>query len=64
MVFIKQFSALRVKDNLCSTATIIMKHTVEYLVSPVNPLSPHDASKHHFTSLKTDLNFPHSRVLE
>ena len=22
-----------------------------------NPLSPHDASKHHFTSLKTDLLF-------
>ena len=24
----------------------------------VNPLSPHDALKHHFTSLKTDLIFP------
>ena len=23
----------------------------------VNPLSPHDALKHHFTSLKTDLIF-------
>ena len=23
-----------------------------------NPLSPHDALKHHFTSLKTDLIFP------
>ena len=29
-----------------------------------NPLSPHDALKQHFTSLKTDLIFLQSRVLE
>ena len=29
-----------------------------------NPLSPHDALKHHFTSLKTDLVFLQLRVLE
>ena len=30
----------------------------------INPLSPHDALKHHFTSLKTDLIFQQLRVLE
>ena len=30
----------------------------------INPLSPHDALKHHFTSLKTDLLFLQLRVLE
>ena len=30
----------------------------------LNPLSPHDAIKHHFTSLKTDLIFQQLRVLE
>ena len=29
-----------------------------------NPLGPHDALKHHFTSLKTDLIFLQQRVLE
>ena len=29
-----------------------------------NPLSPHDALKHHFTSLKTDLIFLKLRVLD
>ena len=29
-----------------------------------NPLSPHDALKHHFTSMKTDLIVLQSRVLE
>ena len=29
-----------------------------------NPLNPHDALKHHFTSLKTDLIFLQPRVLE
>ena len=29
-----------------------------------NPLNPHDALKHHFTSLKTDLIFQQPRVLE
>ena len=30
----------------------------------INPLSPHDALKHHFTSLKTGLIFLQPRVLE
>ena len=30
----------------------------------LNPLSPHDALKHHFTYLKTDLIFLEQRVLE
>ena len=30
----------------------------------MNPLSPHDALKPHFTSLKTDLIFLQPRVLE
>ena len=30
----------------------------------VNPLSPHDALKHHFTSLKTDLIFLQLGVLK
>ena len=30
----------------------------------VNPLSPHDVLKHHFTPLKTDLIFLQLRVLE
>ena len=30
----------------------------------INPLNPHDALKHHFTSLKTDLIFLPPRVLE
>ena len=29
-----------------------------------NPLGPHDALKHHFTSMKTDLIFLQIRVLE
>ena len=33
------------------------------LRSTFNPLSPHDAVKHHFTSLKTDLIFLQQRVL-
>ena len=31
---------------------------------PINPLSPHDALKHYFTSLKTDLISLQPRVLE
>ena len=33
------------------------------IVQYFNPLSPHDALKHHFTSLKTDLIFLKPRVL-
>ena len=34
------------------------------LITLLNPLSPHDALKHHFKSLKTDLIFLQLRVLE
>ena len=38
---------------------------VQYTPSlPINPFSPHDALKHHFTSLKTHLIFLQQRVLE
>ena len=30
----------------------------DHNIKHVNPLSPHDALKHHFTSLKNSLNFP------
>ena len=33
-------------------------------ITSVNPLSPHDALKHHFTSLKTDLIFLQLWVLK
>ena len=32
--------------------------------SYINPLSPHDALKHHFTSMKTDLISVQLRILE
>ena len=32
--------------------------------TPFNPLGPHDALKHHFTSPKTDLIFLAPRLLE
>ena len=35
-----------------------------YISSSINPFSPHDALKHHFTSLKTYLIFSQLRVLE
>ena len=35
-----------------------------YKITMINPLSPHDVLKHHFTSLKTDLIFLQLRVLE
>ena len=34
-----------------------LNHLLSSRVLSVNPLSPHDALKHHFTSLKTDLIF-------
>ena len=33
-----------------------------YAIRGINPLSPHDALKHHFTSLKADLIFLQLRV--
>ena len=41
-----------------------MQVLLSFPMSLFNPLSPHDALKHHFTSLKTDLIFLQPRVLE
>ena len=35
-----------------------------HIIRSLNPLGPHDALKHHFTSLKTDLFSLQPRVLE
>ena len=35
-----------------------------FACSLINPLSPHDALKHHFASMKTDLIFLQQRELE
>ena len=45
-------------------ATIGYQLTLYPLVFLFNPLSPHDALKHHFTSPKTDLIYLQLRVLE
>ena len=39
-------------------------HILHKLFQRFNPLSPHDALKHHFTSLKTDLILLQLGVLE
>ena len=49
-------AAIHSSSSECETATF-------YYVA-LNPLNPHDALKHHFTSLKTDLIFQQPRVLE
>ena len=41
-----------------------MTHLTWSLNYYINPLSRHDALKHHFTSLKTDLILQQPRVLE
>ena len=46
------------KSNLKRTSVEIMA------MVRLNPLSPHDALKHHSTSLKTDLIFLQLGVLE
>ena len=40
------------------------KYALQRWLFLFNPLSPRDAPKHHFTSLKTDLIFLQPRVLE
>ena len=58
-------------SNLCSSQAIKILFLIwtevhkamNAQVSP-NPLSPHDALKQHFTSLKTDLIFLQLGVLE
>ena len=49
-------------DHLTFPKVLIIKVKKKNLL--INPLSPHDALKHHFTSLKTDLIFLKLRVLE
>ena len=39
-----------------------MIHVLKIIL--INPFSPHDPMRHHFTSLKTDLIFLQPRVLE
>ena len=45
---------------------LLLTEMSEYLmrILTLDPLSPHDALKHHFTSLKTDLIFLQPGVLE
>ena len=42
----------------------VVEHCINWRQIVINPLSPHDALKHHFTSLKIDLIFQQPRVLE
>ena len=44
--------------------TVFILSFSDYITCIFNPLSPHDALKHHFTSLKTYLIFSQPRVLE
>ena len=46
------------------TVMTVGKRSWQCMFKKFNPLSPHDALKHHFTSLKTDLIFLQQRVLE
>ena len=57
--FILEYGYVRV-DTMCHRNTTI----VDIRDLGVNPFNPHDALKHHFTSLKTDLIFLQPRVLE
>ena len=41
-----------------------LAENLNFFVQCFNPFSPHDALKHHFTSLKTDLIFLQPGVLE
>ena len=46
------------------TAHLKSKQLLSFGFAVINPLSPHDALKHHFKFLKTDFIFPQLRVLE
>ena len=48
----------------CSKHCILIAHHHQRCITMINPLSPHDALKHHFTSLETYLIFLQPRVLE
>ena len=51
------------KERDRAGASLALLNQVQIL-KLINPLSPHDALKHHFTSLKTDLIFLQPRVLK
>ena len=50
-----------ISHSWCIIVIIIITVVVK---NRINPLSPHDALKHHFTSMKTYLTFLKQRVLE
>ena len=52
-----RFSSILLAEEI----TVIWEKHVRF---NINPLGPHDALKHHFTSLKTDLIFLQPRGLE
>ena len=43
---------------------LLLANSFQIVIHLINPLNPHDALKHHFTSLRTDLIFLQLRVLE
>ena len=45
---------LRMPDKYNDNMYLIQWTKISYTMGTLNPLSPHDALKHHFTSLKTD----------
>ena len=51
-------------SNFCGNPGQIVSRFPTHILYLFNPLSPHDALKHHFTSLKTDFIFLQQRVLE
>ena len=56
---------LNLKNPLVSMVYNILHFSGVRVNTPcINPLSTHDALKHHFTSLKTDRNFLQPRVIE
>ena len=60
--FVAKSNGFRPQEDLTfalNVAYVICNSTLSF-----NPLSPHDALKHHFTSLKTDLISLQQRVLE
>ena len=58
----------KLKCTLFCAGTVLRRQDLTYVDGPrterINPLNPHDALKHHFISLKTDLIFLQPRVLE
>ena len=57
------FSNLDVYSLMSPNVVLMLDHR-PLLITVIYPLSPHDALKHHITSLKTDLILLQPRVLE